>query len=162
MEHVRKATPADAPIIASLCREVIDELRPNRGGDIWSRYEAWSEPLLDEEVLHHLEDPEKIALIAMSEGAAVGYALADFRQLHDEQLILVVRDLYVVPGVREVGLGELLIDELMDLARKRGAVGIDALVLPGDRAAKNFFETHGMKARALLVHRSLADEDGTG
>ena len=31
-------------------------------------------------------------------------------------------------------------------------VGIDALVLPGHRAAKNFFEESGFTARALVMH----------
>ena len=44
---------------------------------------------------------------------------------------------------------------------------IDALALPGNRAAKNFFERFGLTARAIVVHRSLLvdedeDEDGDG
>jgi hypothetical protein len=38
---------------------------------------------------------------------------------------------------------------------ERGAVGIDAVVLPGARETKNFFESFGLKARALVVHRDL-------
>ena len=40
-------------------------------------------------------------------------------------------------------------------ATARGAVGIEALALPGDRATKNFFEAQGMVARAIIVHRQL-------
>ena len=40
-------------------------------------------------------------------------------------------------------------------AQDAGAVGIDSLALPGDRETKNFFETFGLKARAIVVHRSL-------
>lgn len=157
MESVRTAVPADAGIITELCREAISELRPNRGGDLWSRYEARPEPL-DPAILDHLDHPERVAYLGLIDDAVVGYALARFEQLHDGDLILVVSDLYVIPGVREVGVGELLIETLMEVARERGAVGIDAFVLPGDRASKNFFETHGMKARAILVHRSLKDD----
>ena len=34
---------------------------------------------------------------------------------------------------------------------------MDSLALPGDRATKNFFETHGLVARAITVHRRLTD-----
>jgi hypothetical protein len=43
----------------------------------------------------------------------------------------------------------------MASAAAAGAVGIEATALPGDRATKNFFETHGLVARALTVHRRL-------
>ena len=46
-------------------------------------------------------------------------------------------------------------DLLVERARAADAVGIDALALPGDRETKNFFETFGLKARAIVVHRSL-------
>lgn len=158
MESVRAAVPSDAPIITELCRAVISELRPNRGGDVWSRYEARAEPL-DREIMDHLEHPDRVAYLGFIDDVVVGYALGRFEELHDGDEILVVSDLYVIPDGREIGIGELLIEELMQVARERGAVGIDAFVLPGDRAAKNFFETHGMKARALLVHRSLRDPE---
>ena len=33
--------------------------------------------------------------------------------------------------------------------------GIDATALPGDRLAKNFFESAGFKARRLIMHKRL-------
>lgn len=158
MESVREAVRSDAPIITDLCRAVIRELRPNRGGDVWSRYEARSEPL-DREILDHLEHPDRVAYLGFIDEVAIGYALARFEDLHDGDEILVVSDIYVMPEAREIGVGELLLEALIDAGRARGAVGIDAFVLPGDRAAKNFFESHGMKARALLVHRSLTEPE---
>ncbi len=46
---------------------------------------------------------------------------------------------------------------VVDEARTRNCFGIDALALPGDRETKNFFESFGLKARQLVVHRSLPD-----
>ena len=43
--------------------------------------------------------------------------------------------------------------------RAKGCVGVEATALPGERATKNFFEEHGLKARLLTVYRSLADDD---
>jgi hypothetical protein len=50
--------------------------------------------------------------------------------------------------------------ELVAFCAGRGCVGIDALALPGHRAAKNFFEESGFTARAIVMHRSLNGRDG--
>jgi hypothetical protein len=47
-------------------------------------------------------------------------------------------------------------EALVAFCTARGCVGIDALALPGHRAAKNFFEESGFTARALVMHRPLA------
>ena len=39
----------------------------------------------------------------------------------------------------------------------RGASAVDAFALPGHRAAKNFFETAGFTARALVMHHEFED-----
>jgi hypothetical protein len=36
-----------------------------------------------------------------------------------------------------------------------GCFGVDSLALPGDRHTKNFFESFGLVARAIVVHRKL-------
>jgi hypothetical protein len=41
------------------------------------------------------------------------------------------------------------------VVRGGGCVGIDALALPGNRQTKNFFESFGFTARAIVVHRRL-------
>ena len=46
-------------------------------------------------------------------------------------------------------------DDLVAWCRDRGCVGVDSLALPGDRATKNFFESFGLVARAIVVHRPL-------
>jgi GNAT superfamily N-acetyltransferase len=67
----------------------------------------------------------------------------------------VVDDLYTEPGCRELGLGELTMEALVDWCRGQGCFGVDSLALPGDRHTKNFFESFGLVARAIIVHRSL-------
>ena len=38
-------------------------------------------------------------------------------------------------------------------AAAQGCFGVDSLALPGDRHTKNFFESFGLVARAIVVHR---------
>jgi GNAT superfamily N-acetyltransferase len=66
-----------------------------------------------------------------------------------------VTDLYTEPGCRELGIGEAMMESLVDWCRAAGCFGVDSLALPGDRHTKNFFEAFGLVARAIVVHRSL-------
>jgi GNAT superfamily N-acetyltransferase len=66
-----------------------------------------------------------------------------------------VRCLYVEPDAREVGVGSSLIEDAIAWAQQHGCRGIDATVLPGNRDGKNFFEMHGLVARAIRIHRPL-------
>jgi hypothetical protein len=50
-------------------------------------------------------------------------------------------------------------DAIVAWAEAAGCVGIDSLALPGNRETKNFFETFGLVARAIVVHRPLGDTE---
>jgi len=76
----------------------------------------------------------------------------------DEVAVAVVRELFVVPEARGVALGEEMMDATVAWATSQDCVGIDGYALPGDRATKNFFETFGLVARGIVVHRSLATQ----
>lgn len=71
-----------------------------------------------------------------------------------------LRELFVVPETRTIGLGSALLDAALELAVQAGCSGLDATALPGDRATKNFFEDHGMVARAIVVHKRLLATPG--
>ena len=45
MEAARAGTSDDVAAVTELARQAIDELRPNRGGRIWSQRESHAEPL---------------------------------------------------------------------------------------------------------------------
>ena len=67
----------------------------------------------------------------------------------------VITDLYTMPGARGVGVGEAMMDHLIDWCTTQDCFGVDSVALPGDRHTKNFFESFGLVARALVVHRSI-------
>jgi GNAT superfamily N-acetyltransferase len=62
---------------------------------------------------------------------------------------------FVETGARGVGVGRLLLDAVLSWVEARGAHGMDGTALPGDRAAKNFYESAGFKARLLTMHRDF-------
>ena len=68
-------------------------------------------------------------------------------------------DLYVLPDARGVGVGEAMMGLCLDWARRNGCIGLDSMALPGDRHTKNFFESFGLVARAIIVHRRLSEHE---
>lgn len=152
--EARTATSDDLALVVGLCTTAIDELRPHRGGDIWSRREARVPPVHDS-VAATFEDPHSSLVVGMIDGDVVGYGSVQLTALHDGALLGDVQELYVLPDARGVGVGEAMMNHLVEWCRDRGCVGVDAIALPGDRHTKNFFETFGLVARAIRVHRAL-------
>lgn len=153
-EACRPATVDDVARLAELAARSIVEQRLQRGGDVWSRTEGRTapfEPLL----LEQLDGPADHVLVGTLDGTVLGYAAAHVEDLRDGTRLGVVTDLYVEPDAREVGIGEALMDGLVGWCREQGCFGVDSVALPGDRHTKNFFETFGLVARAIVVHRSL-------
>ena len=66
-----------------------------------------------------------------------------------------LKEIFVLKEARSVGVGESVINFLIDEAIQHKVVGIDSFALPGDRETKNFFETQGMVARLIHVYRPL-------
>ena len=94
-------------------------------------------------------------VVGCIDATVVGYGAVRLRGLPDGRPIGVVDDLYTHPEARGIGVGEAMMDLLVGWCNDRHCVGIDAVALPGNRATKNFFETFGLTARAILVHRAL-------
>ena len=155
-EGARRAAEADIGVVAGLAAQAAAEMAPLRGGGVWSRLEARREPL-HESLARDVEDEDALVVVGTIDGAVVGYGAIRLVELHDGAHLGRVSDIYVLPEARGVGVGEVMMDLLLDWAGRRGCIGVDSLALPGDRDTKNFFETHGLVARSITVHRSLPD-----
>ena len=150
----RLATSADLAVVAEMAEAALGELRPLRGGEVWANSDGRTTPVrtgLESE----LADPNAEIFVGTIDDAPVGYAAVHVRALHDGSAMARITDLFVIPAARRVGVGESLILSVEAWARRRALVGLDSLALPGDRDTKNFFETFGLVARALEVHRRL-------
>ena len=156
MEGVRRAVPEDADRLAQLTAEAVAEQVEGRGGRIWSQREARGVPA-QVTLAAAITDPGQLVLAGTIDDAVIGYVVTRTEPLADGTLLGVVTDIYVEPEARGIGVGEVMIDEVLSWCAEQGCVGVDALALPGNRNTKNFFETFGFKARALVVHRSLVD-----
>jgi len=155
IEAARPASSDDLPRIADLARAAIAELRSTKGGEVWARREARQEPI-EESLAADLAKPDALVLTGDIDDAVIGYAVAVIEKLPDGGELARLTDVYVEPEARGVGVGEMLLDAVVAWATERGCVGIDSLALPGNRETKNFFESFGLVARAIVVHRRLS------
>ncbi len=156
MIEARTAVSADHADVSRLVLAAIDEKRLQRGGDIWSRLEAPIEPI-ESTITKAIDSPDEAMIAGSIDGAVLGFCAIRKALLHDGETIADLHLLYVQAGARGVGLGEMLMSEALAWAKAQGCVGIDSTALPGDRQTKNFFESFGLVARRLTVHRSLRE-----
>lgn len=152
-EDVRVAELADLPRLAELAELAVAEQRDGRGGAVWSAFEARELPAL-QSLQEDLASPSAVILAGTIDDAVVGYLVARAEPLRDGTVLGRLTDVFVEPEARDVGVGEVLVERALEWCAERGCRGVDAVVLPGNRATKNFFETMGFTARAITVHRA--------
>jgi ribosomal protein S18 acetylase RimI-like enzyme len=145
----RRAGRPDERVLAEMDAEARASLVVQRGGPLRLLREL---PPFDADLL---DDGDAIVVVGTIDDVVIGFAHAVGEKLPDGEELVVLAGLYVDPGAREVGVGEAMMDLVVEWGQARGATGIDAVALPGDRATKNFFERFGLTARAIVVHRSL-------
>ncbi len=154
MEAARRATVDDVSAVIDLASELREELVPMRGGSIWSRTAAYPDPL-EATFRALLERDDACVLVGTIDDVIVGFGACTVAVLRDGTRLGQIAELFVTAEARSVSVGEGLLGQLVDWCREQGCVGIDAFALPGHRAAKNFFETAGFTARALIMYHAL-------
>lgn len=161
MEGARPLRDADLPQCASLLRRAFDTATGFRGGasalaalasgqglpegtapDAGTLLESWAH-----DVAHHV-------LVGTVDGEIVGVAAGHCAPGAMSPLG-VVDVVFVEPDARGVGVGTALAKALLEWFGATGCRGVDAPALPGDRESKQLFESFGLSARLLILHRRL-------
>lgn len=145
---VRDALPDDADTLDDLERQARQALVGVRGGD---RLLA-SLPAVGRHWRSRCADPRWQVAVAGLDGVVLGYVAAE---LAEPGGVAVIEQVYVHEGAREVGLGDALVERVLERLREAGASAVDATALPGDRQTKNLFERNGLTARLITVTRPL-------
>jgi ribosomal protein S18 acetylase RimI-like enzyme len=133
---VRMATPGDAAAIGRLLDDFnreFDDATPGAAA-------------LGERVAQLLADGELVVLLA--EPGPAGVAVLRFRPaLWTQALECYLEELYVVPDRRGRGIGRALMEEVLELAARRGADRIDLGTSEDDVAARSLYESLGFSNR---------------
>jgi GNAT superfamily N-acetyltransferase len=140
LESVRPLTPDDIPVVEQLEAEARAALEPVRGGAA----------RLAELAPADWADAVGRAWVGTIDDVVLGYLEVVFRGATAE-----VRQVYVDPGAREVGLGDELLATAMAAARVAGCTALEGTALPGDRETKNLYERAGVVARLIVVSKRL-------
>ena len=155
METARPAAEGDLEDLVVLWRHAVEELDGQRGG--WALAGSLYRADLEAFLRASLDDPDQFLAVGLIDDVPVG--VASLRAERDRREPLGWLELiYVEPNARQVGVADVMLALVTARCREWGMAGLDAPALPGNRSAKSFFETQGMQARLLTMHRPLEAE----
>jgi len=149
----RMGSPSDVDTLVSMYRDLEAEqaaLRP-----IWPESQGLDEPF-PESMAEIIASLDAVVVVGMIDRCVLGFLVANIEALRDRaegRRVGVVRYIFTSDAARGVGIGQAMFDFAMDELRGRGVDLFDAIVSPGHRLAKNFFESQGFKARLIVMNR---------
>ena len=147
---IRPATPADAPLILALIRELAEyekllhEVRTTEADVAAILFDA---------------SPRAFCDVAEADGEPVGFALwfynvSTFEGRHG----IYLEDLYVRPAARGIGAGKALLRRLAERCRDEGLARLEWSVLDWNAPAIAFYDGIGASAKAEWITRRLTGE----
>lgn len=159
-ESARLADADDIPRLVEIAIEHSKHVVGERGGELMLKEDGPAGPDEYATVLAQaIASPTSIVVAGGYDGVIFGLGRMEFIDLNGDSLLARIHELIVAGPAREVGIGEAMMNLLLQQAESHGCFGVDAVALPGDRETKNFFESFGLKARKLVVHRSLTTDE---
>jgi L-amino acid N-acyltransferase YncA len=155
----RVASPADIPRIAELYELAKQEQTALR--EAWPIADGLAEPV-SAAVAGLLEDDDSFFAVGLINDSVFGFIWARVEDLlpqADGERIGVVRLVFVEEPARAVGVGEVMLGAALEKMRQQGLRRFDAVLSPGHRLAKNFFESAGFSARRITMYHRDRDGD---
>jgi len=157
----RLAINTDVIRLVSLYREMEEEQTARK--PIWALTDGLDQRF-DMSLFRAIEAEDSFVLTGEIDDVTVGFVWATIEPMLDRAhgaMIGRMRLIYTEPDARGVGVGHTMLTEIMDLLRSRGIHHFDAPVGPGQRAAKNFFESHQFAARSIIMYSAdeVAEDD---
>ena len=140
--------------LSFLRSEAVSELKNKRGGEVFLNLKTFSSDSLAN-FSQWLDSSDHRVVAGLFGDAVVAYGVLEFASTNDRERIASIKELFVMEDARSVGVGECLMDFLVNQAIENKVIGIDSFALPGDRETKNFFESQGMVARLIQVYRPI-------
>jgi len=124
-----------------------------KAADIWLALEALEGSPL--QIFNdYLESEDKAILIGEFDDVPVGFMLIHLFSINND-IAARVDEVFVHGDVREVGVGEHLMNAAINWAKVNEAKQILGRTFPGDRHMKNFYERFKVTARLIEVSKKL-------
>ena len=148
----RLAVNSDVIRLVSLYREMEEEQTIRK--PIWALTDGLDQRF-DVSMLGAITSEDSFVLAGEIDGATVGFIWATIEPMLNRAhgaMTGRMRLIYTEPDARGVGVGHAMLTEMIELLRSREIHQFDAPVGPGQRAAKNFFESHRFAARSIIMY----------
>ncbi|MDJ0954106.1 MAG: GNAT family N-acetyltransferase [Acidimicrobiia bacterium] len=149
----RPATPSDLDRVIELYGPAEAEQVELR--EAWGIADGIAAPQR-ESLAAMLDDPNSHVVVGMIDEIVFGFSVARLEELLPQaegERVGVIHQIYVEEPARRVGVAEAMLGGVMEWFDARGIKRFDAIVSPGHRLAKNFFESAGFKARRITMYR---------
>lgn len=157
-EAVRLATPDDLSDLVAMAEAAAAEVAEYKGGPRYLDAEARQQPV-DPSFAADIEHPDAVVVLGTIDDSSVGFATAKIHESPSGSKIATLGEIWVLEDARGVSIGELMLAEVRAWATDAGCTHLEGWVHPGNRPAKNFFETAGMVTRLLRVSTALSAAD---
>ena len=155
MEAVRRAEPEDLDRCRELVAEAITAMTGQRGAALLLATEPASAAHTATSLVDRwAADENTEMLVGTFSDVVVGVVAGTVTHLGD-RVVGRIECFYVEPDARAVGVGQAIVQSLVELFDAQGCTDVDAVALPGDRSSKQLLESSGFKARLLILPRSL-------
>ena len=134
MTQVRRATTADAAVLARLLWDFNTEFET----------EVDDVDVLTARFARLLALDDIVAVLAEDDSTAVGFALVSLRPaIWFDGPVSQLEELYVVPDLRDQGIGTQVLDLCRRLVREKGSPEMHINVDEVDTDTRRFYERHG-------------------
>ena len=156
MMTIRLAATKDIPALQELWKEFMDFHA--EGESFWTRardgHEVWAGFCQQ-----HIDEDDKLALVAEDAGRLVGYGLAALQE-YPPVLVLsrygMVRDMAVTAGHRRRGVGRALFAEMERWFLARGVEHLELNVSVANEGARRFWRAMGFRQ---FIEKLARDDD---
>ena len=157
MESVRAASEHDRDRLLELAGALVAGVSAQRGGALLvlpADGRSAGTGLADR-LTGLLHRADALVLVGSLDDAVVAFAVSTVEEDAHGRRRGRLGACFVEEAARGVGVGRLLLDRSLAWMAEQGCADVDGTALPGDRGAKNFYESAGFKARLLTMHREL-------
>ena len=133
MIKIRRAKPGDETVIHQLIKELA--AYENAPHEVTNTIGELKQHLFEEEICH--------ALVALENNRIIGFSLYYISYSTWKGKCLYLEDFYVQPMHRKKGIGELLFNQTIEVAKSINAKRMDWQVLNWNKIAMNFYKKQG-------------------
>lgn len=148
MTRIRPASPGDAALLSALSKETVLETYagPEHPREMLARYAE--RDFSAEKIARELRDPGILYHLAEKDGEPAGYSKLSWKappECVPERDAACLERLYLLRRHQGLGLGKLLLEHRLSIARERGCKAAWLSVWDRDEKALAFYAKHGFQ-----------------